>query len=199
MKSENKYIGDDKFKRFLEHYSCRVPLEVVKFRFIGAICSPNEQLRPTDIISSLWENNSVPRLETKNEADLFFKFFMGLWDEMFRLVQDNNFRLASVSAGDNLSEVCRERFETLELGFVEGFFGGQENLKIPAYIGEIIDSISRMALLYRTLAEKSETQDNHKNVIDAVADCDKMATKSMRFIVENYVLPRISELRRTIN
>ena len=76
MKSENKYIGDDKFKKFLEHYNCPTPLDVVKLRFAGAICSPNTDLRPTDVIASLWENNQAPRLETKNEAELFFKFFM---------------------------------------------------------------------------------------------------------------------------
>ena len=75
MKSENKYIGDDKFIKFLEHYNCPAPLEVVKLRFAGAICSPNSELRPTDVIASFWENNQAPRLETKNEAELFFKFF----------------------------------------------------------------------------------------------------------------------------
>ena len=199
MKSENKYIGDDKFKKFLAHYDCKVPLAVVKFRFAGAICSPNESLRPTDVISSLWPENNVPRLETKNEAELFFKFFMGLWDEMFHLVCDNNLKLPRLEAGEDLAEVCRQRFETLELGFVEGFFGGHEDLKIPAYIAEVVDSLSRLALLYKSLSEKKETQSNRQNIFDAVADCDKMANKSVRFIVDNYVLPHINDLRHTVN
>lgn len=199
MKSENKYIGDDKFIKFLEHYSCPTPLEVVKLRFAGAICSPNGDLRPTDVISSLWENNQSPRLETKAEADLFFKFFMGLWDEMFAAVAENHITLPKIAPTDDLKVVCRSRFEQLELGFVEGFFGGKEDLKIPAYIAEVADSLSRLALLYQTLAQKCENEKNHKNIFDAVIDCDKMATKSIAFLIENYVLPHIAELKRTVN
>ena len=86
MKSENEYIGDDKFKKFLEHYGCGLSIEVVKMRFIGAICSPNLELRPADVINSFWEKGKEPRLQTQTEADLFCKFVMWLWDEMFALV-----------------------------------------------------------------------------------------------------------------
>ncbi|MBQ9270687.1 MAG: hypothetical protein IJ218_00255 [Alphaproteobacteria bacterium] len=199
MKSENKYIGDDKFKKFLLHYACPAPLGVIKLRFVGAICSPNVELRPTDVIASLWTDNKTPRLETKNEADLFFKFFMGLWDEMFTLVQKNRVKLPSLPAEGDLSQACQERFEQLELGFVEGFFGGRENLKIPAYIGEVTDSLSRLALLYKTLAKNISTEQKRKNVFDAVMDCDKMAEKSIGFLIEHYVLPHMDELKRTIN
>lgn len=199
MKSENKYIGDDKFAKFLEHYSCKMPLEVLKLRFAGAICSPNTELRPTDVIASLWEDNRGPRLETKNEADLFFKFFMGLWDEMFAAVEKNNLKLPEITAEYDIKTVCQNRFEQVELGFVEGFFGGQENLKIPAYIAEVVDSLSRMALLYQSIAKTAETAKNPQNLFDAVADCDKTVTKSMAFIVENYALPHIDSLRRTVH
>jgi len=199
MKSENKYIGDDKFKKFLEHYDCPAPLEVVKMRFAGAICSPNTDLRPTDVISSFWPENAVPRLETQKEAELFFKFFMGLWDEMFAEVRQNKLKLSHISPTDNLQEVCTQRFETVELGFVEGFFGGCDDLKIPAYIAEIVDSLSRMALLYKSLAEKTETKNNNQNLFDAIIDCDKMTVKSIGFIVENYALPHIGELQRKAN
>ena len=199
MKSENKYIGDDKFIKFLEHYSCPTPIEVVKLRFAGAICSPNAELRPTDVIASLWPDNKAPRLETKNEADLFFKFFMGLWDEMFSTVQENRIKLPPLAKDADLPGACQDRFEQLELGFVEGFFGGQENLKIPAYIAEVADSLSRLALLYKTLAQKASTEKNRKNIADAVADCDQAAVKSIGFLIEHYVWPHMEELKRTVN
>ena len=198
MKSENKYIGDDKFKKFLEHYDCAAPLEVIKLRFAGAVCSPNTDLRPTDVISSLWPENKEPRLETKNEADLFFKFFMGLWDEMFHAVEENRLNLSPINQDDDIKNVCQNRFEQVELGFVEGFFGGQENLKIPAYIAEVVDSLSRMALLYQSIAKMADEAQKRQNVLDAVKDCDKTVTKSLAFIVENYALPHIDSLRRTV-
>lgn len=199
MKSENEYIGDDKFKKFLEHYDCQMPLEVVKLRFAGAICSPNSDLRPTDVISSLWEENKTPRLQTKGEADLFFKFFMGLWDEMFVLVAQNEITLPRFNKKENAEELCHIRYEQVELGFVEGFWGGLEDLKIPAYIAEVVDSLSRMALLYKDLAQKARTGTKDKNIFDAVADCDRMVGKSLSFLIENYALPHIEELKRTVN
>lgn len=199
MKSENKYIGDDKFKKFLNHYNCPTPLEIVKFRFAGAICSPNANLRPADVISSFWPENQSPRLETKAEADLFFKFFMGLWDEMFELVTQNKLLLPKISATDNLSDACSLRYEILEYGFMEGFWGGQENLSIPAFIAEILDSLNKMAQLYQSLRQKIKPTDKNKNIFDAIVDCDKMTAKSLAFIVENYALPHIEELKRIVN
>ena len=143
-----QYIGDAGFTKMLEHYSCQTPLEVIKMRFAGAICSPNLSLRPTDVISSFWDEGRAPRLETKAEADLFFKFFMGLWDEVFDDVKQNKVKLPSLKTKD-LKEYCRSRYDTVEQGYVEGFFGGEENLKMPAYLAEIVDSLSEMAMLYQ--------------------------------------------------
>lgn len=199
MKSENKYIGDDKFKKFLEHYNCPTPLAVVKLRFAGAICSPNTELRPTDVIASLWENNMAPRLETKNEAELFFKFFMGLWDEMFELVSANSIVLPRIERTDDLIEVCEGRYNELELGFVEGFWGGKEDVEIPAYIAEVIDSLTQLAEVYKSLVNKVHPEKDNKNVFDAVIKCDKMAAKSINMLIEHYVLPHIDSLRRTVN
>ena len=89
MQSQNEYIGDDNFQKFLQHYNCPTTIDVVKMKFAGAICSPNIDIRPTDVISSLWEESAQPRLETKKEAELFFKFFMGLWDDVFNKIRLN--------------------------------------------------------------------------------------------------------------
>ena len=93
MQSENVYIGDDKFQRFLAHYNCPTPVDVAKLKFAGAICSPNPNLRPTDVIASFFPDNAQPRLTTKAEAELFFKFFMGLWDQMFVEIKTNTLEL----------------------------------------------------------------------------------------------------------
>lgn len=199
MKSENKYIGDDKFKKFLEHYNCPAPLEVVKLRFAGAICSPNTELRPTDVISSFWENNQAPRLETKNEAELFFKFFMGLWDEMFELVSATSIVLPRIEHSDDLISVCENRYNELELGFVEGFWGGKEDIKVPQYIADVIDSLTQLAEVYRSLVGKINPEKDNKNVFDAIVQCDKMAAKSINMLIEHYVLPHMDSLRRVVN
>ena len=197
MKSKNEYIGDDKFKKFLEHYACPTPLSIVKLRFAGAICSPNGEIRPTDVISSLWENSQTPRLETKAEAELFFKFFMGLWDEMFRLVSQNDVVLPRIAPTADLTAVCTMRYDELELGFIEGFWGGLSELKIPAYIAKIVDSLSELAEVYKTLEQKIKPEQENKAVFDAIISCDKAANKSIHFIIEQYALPHIEEMKHS--
>lgn len=201
MESENKYIGDDKFKKFLEHYKCPSDLGVVKMKFAGAICSPNLELRPTDVISSLWEQQKQPRLETKTEAELFFKFFMGLWDEIFDQVHCNKFLLPKLGKKikNDLKMWCRQRYNEIEFGFLEGFWGGKSDLKLNAYIAQIIDSLSEMADIY-SLLEKKIAGGNHGDEIrKAIEHTDKTMQRSIEFIIENSVLPRIEQLQHTTN
>ena len=191
----NKYIGDEAFGKMLEHYSCPTPIDVVKMRFCGAICSPNLKLRPADVISSFWEEGAVPRLETKAEADLFFKFFMGLWDEIFSQVTRNKIKLEKITDCD-IAVYCQKRYDEVEQGFVEGFFGGEENLKIAGYLAQMVDSLSELALAYSKIGQKGESS---KAVWEAIEHMDKAVEKTIAFLIENSVLPRIDELRRQVN
>lgn len=203
MESQNKYLGDDKFQKFLQHYSCPTPLGVIKMKFAGALCSPNMELRPTDVISSFWEQGLSPRLETKDEAELFFKFFMGLWDELYSEVKQNKVKLFpkfhKMTNEAEMLDFCRLRYEETEHGFVEGFWGGRSDLKLPAYLAEIIDSVSEMAEVYLSLAKKLESGADLGLVAKHLQAADEMVEKAVSFIIENSVLPRIETLQRTVN
>ncbi len=172
MTRENKYIGDQAFEKLLSHYQCPTPLCVIKMRFAGSVCSPNLNLRPAEVITSFWPEGKSPRLETKEEADLFFKFFMGLWDATYENIKKNNISLSKTKFSQ---EACKTRFAEIELGFVEGFFGGLQELKIPAYVGELANNISELAMAYQKATNK-ETFDN----------LDKMSIKAISFLIENY-------------
>lgn len=193
---ENKYIGDEKMIKMLEHYNCVTPLEIIKMRFAGAICSPNLELRPTDVISSFWPTGQSPRLQTKEEADLFFKFFMGLWDDIFTKIKNNKIKLEKLAFKD-LSYYCQRRFAEVEQGYIEGFWGGKTDFKLPAYLAEVIDSLSELAGVYTSLEKK--ISDNNEEVINALHSADRMVEKTISFIIENSVLPRIESLQRTVN
>jgi len=193
MQSQNEYIGDDKFKKFLAHYKCETPLNVVKMRFAGAICSPNENLRPTDVISSFFENGQGPRLETKGEAELFFKFFMGLWDEMFALIGFNKLKLPKETSKD-VAEVALHRYAALEDGFLEGFWGGLENLNIPTYLAEVLDSLSELAEVYQIIARRAQKGENGETLRQVLKNADEMSQKTLSFIVENFAISKIRSI-----
>ena len=203
MESQNKYIGDESFKKFLGHYGCPTPLPVVKMKFAGAVCSPNLDLRPADVISSFWPAGQAPRLETKNEADLFFKFFMGLWDEMFVEIKTNTLKLPEFSGNKNdtkeLAELCHSRADQIEFGFVEGFWGGCETLSIPNYAAELMASLSDMADVYGVLAKKLTQAENPKDIYPVILNTDQMVEKTFRFLIEHMVLPHIEQLQRSVN
>lgn len=202
MQSEkNNYIGDDKFLKMLEHYQCPTPLSVIKMRFAGAICSPNLELRPADVISSLWPEGQSPRLETKEEADLFFKFFMGLWDEMFTAVSENKVTLPAHKFHkdtESLKLQCDTRLVEVEYGFVEGFWGGRQDLQLPAFIARMVDSLSELSGVYGSLVKKLDKGTDLDEIVKTLSYTDKMVEKAVAFIIENSVLPRIESLRRTV-
>ena len=67
---------------------------------------------------------------------------------------------------------------------------------MPNYLAQIIDSLSEMALLYQKMSSKGEVS---QAVWDAVKHTDKVVERSMNFVIENSVLPRIEDLKRTVN
>ena len=72
MQTENQYIGDEKMIKMLEHYKCPTPLGVVKMRFAGAICSPNLELRPADVISSALAGRTVAAVGNQRRSRFVF-------------------------------------------------------------------------------------------------------------------------------
>jgi len=203
MQNENVYIGDDKFQRFLDHYQCPTPLSLVKMKFAGAICSPNANLRPTDVITSLFLEENQPRLVTKGEAELFFKFFMGLWDEMFVIIRTNTLELPRYIGKHNdavaLTELCRARAIQIEMGFAEGFWGGCSTLNIPQFVAELLSSLTDLAGVYGSLATKLEQQEDPKIIFSVIQNTDKTVEKTLHFLIEHFVLPNISKLERMVN
>ena len=83
----------------------------------------------------------------------------------------------------------------LEQGFIEGFWGGSEQLKIPAYVAQIVDSITELATVYRTLEQKIKPQQDNQAIFDAIVACDKTAVKSISFVIEQYALPHMEALK----
>ena len=52
---------------------------------------------------------------------------------------------------------------------------------------------------YAMLSKKSELSKDSKAISHALINTDKTVEKAFSFIIENSVLPRISDLERTVN
>ncbi len=100
---------------------------------------------------------------------------------------------------DNLKAYCQARYHQIEWGYVEGFWGGKQDLKIPAYLAQVIDSLSDLAGVYATLEKKLENRSDLDEVAKSLEHTDKMAEKAIAFIIENSVLPRIDNITRAVN
>ena len=94
---------------------------------------------------------------------------------------------------------CERRFAEVEWGYVEGFWGGKQDLKLPEFLAQVIDSLSELAEAYTTLAKKLDNTADLSDITTAFANTDKMVEKTIAFVIENSVLPRIDSLKRTVN
>ena len=100
---------------------------------------------------------------------------------------------------EGIKALCAMRYSEVEAGFVEGFWGGKEDLKLQAFLAEIIDSLSEMASVYNTLAKKLDKSENIAEISKHLVYTDTMVEKAIAFIIENSVLPRIETLKRVVH
>jgi hypothetical protein len=128
---------------------------------------------------------------------------MGLWDEMFLVVRTNTLKLTPYSGKKDdteaLAKFCQQRTLQIELGFVEGFWGGCSQLNIPQFTAELISSLSDMAEIYDTLMTRLAHRENPKDILAVIQNTDKTVEKTLHFIIEHFVLPHINQLERIVN
>ena len=67
---------------------------------------------------------------------------------------------------------------------------------MAGYLAQIVDSLSEMATLYTKISLKGE---DSQATWDAVKHTDKVVERSIAFIIENSVLPRIEDIKRSVN
>ncbi|SCA55525.1 conserved hypothetical protein [Candidatus Terasakiella magnetica] len=154
-----KYIGDAGVAKYLEEYKSQTPFYVVRMRVLGALASPNEDLLPVMVMASFWPEDAFPKFVTKDEAEKFFATFMGLWRRMEKLADAEGTLLSArgkLSDLDEAKEVLLKRLEEIEAGFIEGFWGGQDDMKMPSATAALVDGLSDEATAYHALLQDVE-------------------------------------------
>lgn len=173
-KKSGKYIGDAGVAKFLDQYKSQTPFYVVRMRVLGALASPNKDLLPVMVVASFWPEDQFPKFVTKDEAETFFSTFMGLWRRMEKTVEASQKLLSARGKITNLEEakeVLLKRVEELEAGFIEGFWGGQEDMKMASATAALIDGLSEEADSYAALLEDVERwSDFSDGMRDALQD-----------------------------
>ncbi len=183
----DKYPGHAAFKRFLKKYGCPAPIHVVRMRMLGAIASPHPSLMPVQVIQSFWPDDEQPQLETAEEAQAFFAAFTSLWNWCVKHQTGAARKLTPVKNVRTLADIRRyliTRIEEVDGGFVEGFWGGQEDLDMTSTASGIVDVISDGAVTYaeilRTLEPaKTLSAENIRVIADQAADTDEVVEMAM--------------------
>jgi hypothetical protein len=155
-KKQGKYIGDAAVGKFLEQYKSQTPFYVVRLRVLGALASPNKDLLPVMVVASFWAEDAFPKFVTKDEAETFFSTFMGLWRRMEKTVAAGQQLLSTRLKFTDLEDVkalLGQRIEEIEAGFIEGFWGGVEDMKMPSATAALIDGLSDEAEAYQALLD----------------------------------------------
>lgn len=155
-KKPGKYIGDASVAKFLEQYASKTPFYVVRMRVLGALASPNKELLPVMVVASFWPEDAFPKFVTKVEAETFFATFMGLWRRMEKLCEAGQSALSArgkLASLDDLKELLLHRIEEIDAGFIEGFWGGVDDLKMASATAALIDGLGTEAEAYQILLE----------------------------------------------
>lgn len=154
LSREVPYLGDQAVRKFLANHQSRVPFHVVRLRILGALASPNRELVPMMVFASFWPEGNFPRFETQKQSETFFNLFMGLWQRIEKQAADLSPMLETKLAVRNLSDIRQllmQRIEELDGGFLEGFWGGCEDLPMTSAMAALIDGLSLESEWYASL------------------------------------------------
>ena len=190
-KNAGKYIGDAGITQLLRRHGSDIPFYVVRMRVLGAIASPYKELLPAMVIASFWPEDKFPRHETKQEVDAFFESFMGLWQRVEKLVAAGNAILSApgkLPTQEDAKETLLRRMEELESGFIEGFWGGQDDLAMSSAGAALIDGLSDQAESYHALYQEIEglavwSDSLHSAIQKEVQERDEVVEDSIRALL----------------
>lgn len=131
----------------LKRYNCPTPFHEVRTRFLGNIASPVMNASPMETVKGLWggELPAFDSIDAMNE--LLHVLVAGLWNCLtehqssrhpFRLL-----RFEVEATRDGLKQPALVRRQELD-GFVEGLFGSQDEIDLPARAHQALGALSEV-------------------------------------------------------
>lgn len=142
-------------KELLAKHGCTVGLHAVRARFMGAIASPMQGVKPLNELKALW-GGEFPPFETIDDVNaLFAALIMGLWNQ---LIEHNNpmlpFRVTAFTGAPTdgmLREQALVRSQELN-AFMEGFYQGQNSMRLSPEVGSACEVLDELISMFEGMA-----------------------------------------------
>lgn len=141
-------MADEKtIKALLAVHACPVPFHEIRTRFLGSIASPGLAASPFEVMKNLW-GGKLPEFENLDAVkELIGVLINGLWNSLTRHQKRSEpFRLVRTSVPETragLAELALIRWQELD-GFIDGLFGGTEELDLPAKASSALDTLGKV-------------------------------------------------------
>lgn len=146
-KTATKLPGDRVIRALMAKHACPLGYHEVRTRLLGAIASPDPDVKPMTVIAGLW-GGELPTFDTIEDANaLLGALVTGLWNEL-AAHQDPRvpFRAMPVPmepTAANLGHFGMVRGQEVE-GFVEGLFNGADETGLPERAHEAVTHLGEI-------------------------------------------------------
>ncbi len=162
-------------RALLRKHACPIGYHEVRTRLLGAIASPDPDVKPMNVIASFW-GGALPEFDSIDDAnELLGTLVMGLWNQL-SVHQDPKVPFKAMAVpmeptAANLGNFGNVRGQEAE-GFVEGLFNGAERADLPeraheaiTHLGDIRAMMLSVADLIERTAGEPEDRDQIKETI----------------------------------
>ena len=177
-------------RRLLKKYKCQYELHQVRAQFMGAIASPVEQVNPMQEIKALWQGALPPFKNMESVNELLGVLAMGLWNQLSKHCDEEHpFELTAfteVRNGKELRQFAQIKRDEIEC-FIQGFFQGQEKIKLPPQIGESLDVLEDLVGMFAGIVnipkKAHESEDEIKGLMEQLTKIAEIAQKEINIII----------------
>jgi len=174
------HVSDQQVQALLTRHQCPTPMHVLRMRFLGAMASPRMQVSPLQLITQAW-GGKLPEFASEADAEELLQALLGGWWN--RLSEHQNarspFRLPRSEVKPKrqaLLELAQTRSQELA-GFVDGLFGGDEEMDMPEKAHEALNVLARIHSMFAStvaLLKIEATPAEHRELIDLLRNFQKM-------------------------
>ena len=145
-----RYVGNDAFKTFLKKHGCRTGFEEIRMRLLGAMISPGRDADIYPLVEDFFEYD-MPEFSDKSELEAFLHRFLGLWNEIADSSQHDLITLSpvgTITTHEEIKDLLFRRIDEVVFGFLEGVWGGEDELPLTEVRAATLTTIEEAARTY---------------------------------------------------